>query len=113
MGQGGEGLGLFLKTSPKTPHSSSGESEACGPVRRSEPWNAMVATIGSVGSRDGGQVGTGILTQLSREETRLDLRVEGPLKATRIYLVLIYGFSSSLSRTLHSDLRERSAVKLS
>lgn len=60
----------------------------------------MVAAIGSVGSRDGGQVGTGILTQLSREETRLDLRVEGPLKATRIYLALIYGFSSSLSRTL-------------
>lgn len=41
-----------------------------------------------------------MLAQLSREETRLDLRVEGPLKATRIYLALIYGFSSSLSRTL-------------
>lgn len=52
VGQGGEGLGLFLKISPKTPHSSSGESEACGPVRRPGPWNAMVVAIGSVGSRN-------------------------------------------------------------
>lgn len=53
VGQGREGLGLFLKTSPKTPHSSLGESEACGPVKRPGPWNAMVAAIGSVGSRNG------------------------------------------------------------
>lgn len=111
MGQGGERLGLFLKTSPKTPHSSSNESQACGPVRRPGPWNAMVAAIGSVGSRNRRARGDAH-SAFQGKRPRLDLKSGRSSESHKN----LSGYNLQLQALVcqglfHSDLRERSAGK--